>query len=137
MLTYSEILSLFSVYCGVRVARSLVFCVGFLWITFRRLSCWMIFRSPVITCPDGLFWRGEWEQSQVRGFLMFLLAIALSAFLYKGIDAINISNILNRREVVKEIPPYFKNQSILDNLYLGEKGSTPPLSSSKSLRSLR
>jgi hypothetical protein len=27
----------------------------------------------------------------------------------KGIDAINISNILNRKEVVKEIPPYFKN----------------------------
>jgi hypothetical protein len=26
----------------------------------------------------------------------------------KGIDAINISNILNRKEVVKEIPPYFK-----------------------------
>jgi hypothetical protein len=26
---------------------------------------------------------------------------------------------------------------ILDNLYLGEKGSTPPLSSPKSLRSLR
>jgi hypothetical protein len=25
-------------------------------ITFRRLSCWMIFRSPVITCPDGLYW---------------------------------------------------------------------------------
>jgi hypothetical protein len=30
----------------------------------------------------------------------------------KGIDAINISNILNRKEVVKEIPPYFKNQSV-------------------------
>ena len=29
----------------------------------------------------------------------------------KGIDAINISNILNRKEVVKEIPPYFKKQS--------------------------
>jgi hypothetical protein len=28
------------------------------------------------------------------------------------IDAINISNILNRKEVVKEIPPYFKNQSV-------------------------
>jgi hypothetical protein len=38
-------------------------------ITFRRLSCWMIFRSPVITYPDGLYWKGEWEQSQVRGFL--------------------------------------------------------------------
>jgi hypothetical protein len=30
-------------------------------------------------------------------------------FASKGIDAINISNILNRKEVVKEIPPYFKN----------------------------
>jgi hypothetical protein len=30
----------------------------------------------------------------------------------KGIDAINISNIVNRKEVVKEIPPYFKNQSV-------------------------
>ena len=30
----------------------------------------------------------------------------------KGIDAINISNILNRKEVVKEIPPYFKNQYV-------------------------
>jgi hypothetical protein len=27
-------------------------------------------------------------------------------------DAINISNILNRKEVVKEIPPYFKNQYV-------------------------
>jgi hypothetical protein len=53
-------------------------------------------------------------------------------FASKGIDAINISNILNRKEVVKEIPPYFKNQSVP-----GEKGSTPPLSSPKSLRSLR
>ena len=35
MLTYSEILSLLSVYCGVRVARSLVFCVGFLGIILR------------------------------------------------------------------------------------------------------
>ena len=33
-------------------------------------------------------------------------------FTNKGIDAINISNILNRNEVVKEIPPYFKNQSV-------------------------
>ena len=33
-------------------------------------------------------------------------------FANKGIDAINISNILNRKEVVKEIPPYFKNQSV-------------------------
>ena len=34
---------------------------------------------------------------------------------------------------------WFKKTShiILDNLYLGEKGSTPPLSSPKSLRSLR
>ena len=32
-------------------------------------------------------------------------------FANKGIDAINISNILNRK-VVKEIPPYFKNQSV-------------------------
>jgi hypothetical protein len=32
-------------------------------------------------------------------------------FANKGIDAINISNILNRKEVVKEIPPYFKIQS--------------------------
>jgi hypothetical protein len=33
-------------------------------------------------------------------------------FTNKGIDAINISNVLNRNEVVKEIPPYFKNQSV-------------------------
>jgi hypothetical protein len=33
-------------------------------------------------------------------------------FANKGIDAINISNILNRKEVVKEILPYFKNQSV-------------------------
>jgi hypothetical protein len=31
----------------------------------------MIFRSPVITCPDGLYWKGKWEQSQVRGFLRY------------------------------------------------------------------
>jgi hypothetical protein len=36
-------------------------------------------------------------------------------FANKGIDAINISNILNRKEVVKEIPPYFKNQSYVSN----------------------
>ena len=29
-------------------------------------------------------------------------------FANKGIDTINISNILNRKEVVKEIPPYLK-----------------------------
>jgi hypothetical protein len=34
------------------------------------------------------------------------------SFANKGIDAINISNILNRKEVVKEIPPYFKNQYV-------------------------
>jgi hypothetical protein len=33
-------------------------------------------------------------------------------FVSKGIDAINISNFLNRKEVVKEIAPYFKNQSV-------------------------
>ena len=33
-------------------------------------------------------------------------------FANKGIDAINISNILNRKVVVKEIPPYLKNQSV-------------------------
>ena len=33
-------------------------------------------------------------------------------FTNKGIDAINISNILNRKEVVREIPPYFKNQPV-------------------------
>jgi hypothetical protein len=44
-------------------------------ITFRRLSCWMIFRSPVITCPDGLYWKGEWEQSQkvmLNGIICFI-----------------------------------------------------------------
>jgi hypothetical protein len=35
-----------------------------------------------------------------------------SPFGNKGMDAINISYILNRKEVVKEIPPYFKNQSV-------------------------
>jgi hypothetical protein len=33
-------------------------------------------------------------------------------FANNGIDVINISNMLNRKEVVKEIPPYFKNQSV-------------------------
>jgi hypothetical protein len=33
-------------------------------------------------------------------------------FANKGIDTINISKILNRKEVVKEIPSYFKNQSV-------------------------
>jgi hypothetical protein len=41
-------------------------------ITFRRLSWWMIFRSPVITCPDGLYWKGEWEQSEVREVLVYV-----------------------------------------------------------------
>ena len=49
-------------------------------ITFLRFSCWMIFRSPVITCPDGLYWKGEWEQSQVRGFLR--QGVNMSPFLY-------------------------------------------------------
>jgi hypothetical protein len=39
-------------------------------------------------------------------------ANAVSVAANKGIDAINISNILNRKEVAKEIPPYFKNQSV-------------------------
>jgi hypothetical protein len=77
----------------------------------------------------------------------------------RPIDAINISNILNRKEVAKEIPPYFKNQSVpiasysytnsigrkifnykeaLQNINIEEYlKSTPPLSSPKSLRSLR
>ena len=33
-------------------------------------------------------------------------------FANKGIDVINISNLLNRKEVVKEISPYFKNQAV-------------------------
>jgi hypothetical protein len=33
-------------------------------------------------------------------------------FANKRIDAIDISNILNRKEVAKEILPYFKNQSV-------------------------
>ena len=32
-------------------------------------------------------------------------------FANKGIDAINIGNILNHRDVVKNIPPYFKCQA--------------------------
>jgi hypothetical protein len=32
-------------------------------------------------------------------------------FANKGIDAINIRNILSGKEVVKEILPYFKNES--------------------------
>ena len=45
-------------------------------------------------------------------------------FSNKGIDAINISNILNRKEVVKEIPPYFKNQyvPIVSNSYTNSIG---------------
>ena len=45
-------------------------------------------------------------------------------FANKGIDAINISNILNRKEVVKEIPPYFKNQSvpIVSHIYTNGSG---------------
>jgi hypothetical protein len=42
---------------------------------WRLLSCWMIFRSPVITCPDGLYWKGEWEQSQkvmLNGIICFI-----------------------------------------------------------------
>jgi hypothetical protein len=41
-------------------------------------------------------------------------------FANKGIDAINISNILNRKEVVKEIPPYFKNQYGKNKLHFDE-----------------
>ena len=43
-------------------------------------------------------------------------------FANKGIDAINISNILNRKEVVKEIPPYFKNQSYYFECLIKELG---------------
>jgi hypothetical protein len=44
----------------------------------------------------------------------------------KGIDAIDISNILNRKEVVKEISPYFKNQSgsIVSYSYTNSIGRT-------------
>jgi hypothetical protein len=41
-------------------------------------------------------------------------------FANKGINAINISNILNRKEVVKEIPPYFKNMFPIDVLRFSE-----------------
>ena len=33
-------------------------------------------------------------------------------FSNKGIDAINISNILHRQKVLSKVPPYFKNQSV-------------------------
>jgi hypothetical protein len=33
-------------------------------------------------------------------------------YMSRWVVAINISNILNRKEVVKKIPPYFKNQSV-------------------------
>jgi hypothetical protein len=44
--------------------------------------------------------------------VLFYVNILHIPFANKGIDDINISNILNRKEVVKEIPPYFKNQSV-------------------------
>ena len=74
-------------------------------------------------------------------------------FANKGIDAINIGNILNHRDVVKNIPPYFKCQttpkisytytnSIASKIFnykqslrdfkLNEHGSQPPLCSCSS-----
>jgi hypothetical protein len=44
--------------------------------------------------------------------LKILFYVNILQCFFVGIDAINISNILNRKEVVKEIPPYFKNQSV-------------------------
>ena len=154
-------------------------------ITFRRLSCWMIFRSPVITCPDGLYWKGEWEQRVLK--VLFYVNILQCFFVVENFTANAVSVAIgdNGNKLIFEIWWNFfydlfsiKNVAdvnsidsfvskrnmegnflllswrgsdrtglkrrkdatshiILDNLYLGEKGSTPPLSSPKSLRSLR
>jgi hypothetical protein len=62
--------------------------------------------SELATGPLPVFFEGIMTSDflQNRKFLHI-------PFANKG-DAINISNILNRKEVVKEIPPYFKNQSV-------------------------
>jgi hypothetical protein len=81
-------------------------------ITSDYMSRWVVLKRRVGAVTS---------QSNNRKFLHI-------PFANKGIDAINISNILNRKEVVKEFPPYFKNQSVP----IVKKGSTPPLSSPKS-----
>ena len=58
----------------------------------RRLSLWMIFRSPVITCPDGLYWKGEWEQSQVRVLkVLFYVNILQCFFVVENVTANAVS----------------------------------------------
>jgi hypothetical protein len=49
---------------------------------------------------------------QITSDYMSRWVVLKRPFANKGIDAINISNILNRKEVVKEIPPYLKNESV-------------------------
>ena len=66
------------------------------------------YRLSSIICDVALFRlfkpvRSEPLTSEDRKFLHI-------PFKNKGIDAINISNILNRKEVKSQIPPYFKNQ---------------------------
>ena len=69
-----------------------------------------MYRLSSIICDVASFrllkpFRSEPLHDNNRNFLHILVA-------NKGIDAINISNILNRKEVVKEMPPFFKNQSV-------------------------
>ena len=65
-------------------------------------ECFVVLRT--ISIPNGVYIKVEWCQNKRKCLHI--------PFASKGIDAINISNILNKKEVVKEIPPYFKNQSV-------------------------
>jgi hypothetical protein len=76
-------------------------------ITSDYMSRWVVLKRRV----------GAVTSQRVLKVLFYVNILQCFFVVDKGIDAINISNILNRKEVVKEIPPYFKNQSVLIVFY--------------------
>jgi hypothetical protein len=65
------------------------------------------FRSPVITLPVGLYMNLETYTGAIRR-----LRFEIVSFANKGLDGINLGNILHHKSVKSKIPQYFKDQSV-------------------------
>jgi hypothetical protein len=90
--------------------------------TSRRKELFVMLRSPVMW-PAGLYMNGELAQDKLfkpvgikrdeidkRSFLKL-------SFANKGLDAINLGNILHHKSEKSKIPPYFRDQSVPIILY--------------------
>jgi hypothetical protein len=81
-------------------------------ITSDYMSRWVVLKRRVGAVTSQRVLKVLFYVNILQCFFAVENFTANAPFANKGIDAINISNILNRKEVVKEIPPYFKKQSV-------------------------